>query len=277
MPRQRVVFAVTTLNRCAYLRECLASWAATRNPAYDWLVIVADDGSEDGTLQYLKRPRLPADCHVIRNHRRSAGGQTNTIFDVCRRLDYTFGFKVDDDVVFKKPGWDDLYIGAASCSGFDHLCHLNLKLWNAERRPAVPLVAERPASVDESGLCASFTDVYNCMGCFFSFTPRMLEELGDIDEANFPIRGDWHIDYSARAARAGFNRVDTFFDARGSNAFIDIQNNLKSTYVHTIEPHSTVMRELTAPAERERRRKIVTNPARVFVGGRRPFLIGCRR
>jgi glycosyltransferase involved in cell wall biosynthesis len=268
MASLRAILAVTTFNRCGYLRECLESWAATHNRAYDWLVVVADDGSEDGTLDFLRRLRLPADCHIIRNIRRSAGGQTNTIFDLCRRLDYTMGFKVDDDIVFKKPGWDDLYLRAARQSGFDHLCHLNLRLWNAERRPAVPLAPDKPLAVDKSGHCVSFTDVYNCMGCFFTFTPRMLAAVGDVDEANFPVRGDWHIDYSARAARAGFNRVEAFFDARGSNAFIDIQNNLKSIYLHTIEPHSPAMRRLATPAERERRRAIVYDAARVFARSR---------
>lgn len=260
-----VVLAVTTYNRREYLRECLDSWAATRNPAYRWLVIVADDGSTDGTLDYLHRPGIPADCHVIRNARRGAGGQTNTIFQLCRRLDYAIGFKIDDDLVFKRKGWDDLYIEAARRSGFEHLCHLNLRLFNAERRPPQPLQPGRPLAIDPSGACAAFTDVYNCMGCLFTFTPRVLEKVGDIDEGNFPIRGDWHIDFSARAARAGFNRVDTFFDARDSGRYLDIQNNLKSAYRHTIAPHSQAMRTVSAPAEIERRRKVVRDQSRIFV------------
>lgn len=264
-PSGLVVLAVTTFNRRDYLRECLGSWAATRNPAHRWLVIVADDGSQDGTLDDLRKPDLPADCLVIRNDRRSAGGQTNTIFDACRRLRFSVGFKVDDDVVFRKPGWDNLYIEAMRRSGFDHLCHLNVRLWNAERRPAVSLSADRPLALDRSGTCAAYTDVYNCMGCLFTFTPRMLAAVGDVDEANFPVRGDWHIDYSARACRAGFNRADTFFDARGSNRFIDIQNNLKSVYLYTIEPHGPAMRAVTAPAEIERRRRIVRDETRVFL------------
>jgi glycosyltransferase involved in cell wall biosynthesis len=260
-----VVLAVTTFNRRDYLRECLESWAATRNPAYRWLVVVADDGSTDGTLNYLEKPDIPADCHLIRNVRRGAGGQTNTIFQLCRRLDYAIGFKIDDDLVFKRKGWDDLYINAVRRSGYEHLCHLNLRLFNAERRPPVPLSAGRPLALDPSGSCAAYTDVYNCMGCLFTFTPRLLAAVGNVDESNFPIRGDWHIDYSARAARAGFNRVDTFFDARDSGRYIDIQNNLKSVYQHTIAPHSAQMRAVSSPAEIERRRKVVRDETRVFV------------
>jgi len=272
----RVVFAVTTYNRRGYLRECLDSWAATRDPGYRWLVVVADDGSTDGTLDDLARLRLPADCQVLRHRRRSAGGQTNAIFDYCRRLDYDFGFKADDDIVFRARGWDELYRRAMTASGYDHLCHLNVRLWNAERRPAVPLDPARPIAVDPSGACAAYTDVYNCMGCLFTFTPRLLATVGDVDERNFPVRGDWHIDYSARAARAGFNRVETFFDARGSNRFVDLQNNLKSTYLRTIDPQSAEMRRVSDPAEIARRRAVVRDPARIAVRLERPAAPGAR-
>lgn len=262
---QRLIFAVTTFDRRDYLQECLASWAATRNPAHRWHLIVADDGSTDGTLDDLKRPNFGTDCHVIRNERRGVGGQTNTIFDACRRLPFDVMFKVDDDVVFKKRGWDDLYLAAMRASGFQHLCQLNLKLWNAERRPQVPLRPERPLAVDPSGSCVAYTDVYSCMGCFFTITPKMLATAGDIDEANFPIRGDWHIDYSARLCRAGFNRVATFFDAKGSNDYIDIQNNLKSVYRRSLALQGPEMVATSNPAEIERRQKIVHDETRIFV------------
>jgi glycosyltransferase involved in cell wall biosynthesis len=264
-PGKRLVLAVTTFTRRDYLKECLNSWAATRNPAYHWLVIIADDGSSDGTLEDLKRPDFGVDCHVIRNERRSVGGQCNTIFDVCRRLKFDVGFKVDDDIVFKKPGWDELYLKAMEAGGFQHLCHLNLKLWNSERRPRVPLVPDRPLKIDPSGRCVAYTDVYNCMGCFFTFTPDMLAAVGDVDEANFPIRGDWHIDYSARSCRAGFNRAETFFDAAGSNDYIDIQNNLKSIYRPALAPQGPEMAATLAPAEIERRQRIVRDEQRIFV------------
>ncbi len=260
-----LVFAVTTYNRRDYLRECLESWAATRNPAHRWLLIVADDGSRDGTIEALLRMRLGVDCHIIRNERRAVGGQCNTIFDVCRRVDFDLLFKVDDDMVFKKCGWDELYLGAIAASGYPHLCHLNLRLWNEERRPAVPLVRDRPLATDPSGSCVAYTDVYNCMGCFFTVSPEMLAAVGDVDEASFPIRGDWHIDYSARAARAGFNRVETFFDAKDSNDYLDIQNNLKSVYQRSLPLQGPEMAATSAPAEIARRQRIVRDEQRIFV------------
>ena len=260
-----IVLAVTTFNRIDYLKECLTSWLATRDPDFPWYVIVADDGSTDGTLDLLYGGDLPIDFHVIRNKKRGVGGQMNTIFEICRTIGFSFAFKIDDDVLFRKPGWDHLYIDAAQQSGFDHLCHLNLTLWNAERRPDNALRPEAPLAIDPSGQASAFTDVYSCMGCLFTFTPRVLEAVGDIDETNFPIRGDWHIDYSARCCRAGFNRKEEFFDASQANDFIELQDNVKPSYIPSLDFTSASIAPTLAPEELARRHAIIRDPHRVFV------------
>lgn len=260
-----IVLAVTTYNRVDYLKECLASWLATRDPALRWYVIVADDGSTDGTLDFLYSGDLALDLHVIRNNKRGVGGQTNTIFEICRTIGFSFGFKIDDDVLFRKPGWDHLYRESAQESGFDHLCHLNVALWNAERRPVDALRPSAPLAVDPSGRCSAFTDVYSCMGCLFTFTPRLLDVVGDIDEKNFPIRGDWHIDYSARCCRAGFNRNEHFFDAAQANNFIELQDNVKPTYRPSLDFTSPSIAPTLAPDELARRHAIIRDTQRVLV------------
>lgn len=264
----RIVLAVTTYNRADYLRECLYSWHATRDPALPWYVIVADDGSTDGTLDLLYRGGLPFDLHVIRNERRGVGGQTNTIFDVCRTVGFSVLFKIDDDLVFRRPGWDRLYLDAIAATGADHLCHLNVALWNAERRPAVPLVAAAPPMRDASGRLAAWCPVYDCMGCLFTVTPRMLDAIGGIDEANFPVRGDWHIDFSARACRAGFNRLESFYDAAGANDFLELQDTLKTRYRRSVDLASPEMAATLAPAELARRRAVIRDETRVLVRAR---------
>lgn len=271
MPAGPVVLAVTTYNRVEYLRECLISWQATRDPALPWYVVVADDGSTDGTLDLLYGGGLPMDVHVIRNNQRGAGGQTNTLFDVCRTLGFAFAFKIDDDVLFRKSGWDHHYLTAARASGFDHLCHLNTALWNAERRPLEELSPDVPLAVDPSGHCGAFTDVYACMGCLFTVTPRVLDRVGYIDEANFPIRGDWHIDFSVRCCRAGFNRTDTFFDAVGSNDYIELQDNVKPYYRRSLNLAASGVAPTLAPMELARRHAIIRDEQRILVNHRDAF------
>ena len=271
-----IVLAISTYNRAEYLRECLVSWLETRDPALPWYVIVADDGSTDGTLDLLYRGGLPIDIHVIRNNRRGVGGQTNTIFEVCRTLDFSFAFKIDDDVLFRKPGWDRLYLTASQESGFDHLCHLNVALWNAERRPIEAISPDAPLAVDPSGLCSAFTDVYSCMGCLFTFTPRVLEMVGEIDEANFPVRGDWHIDYSARCCRAGHNQDHNFFDARRANEFIELQDNVKPHYRRSLDLTSPAIASTLTPDELARRHAIIRDTERILVKHRSTRVCGLR-
>ena len=102
--KKKIVLGITTYNRCDYLQACLESFLQTRNTDHEWVVIVADDGSTDDTLEYLENLNFPHEIHIIKNNRRYAGGQTNTIFELSQKISFDIGFKVDDDLVFKKKG-----------------------------------------------------------------------------------------------------------------------------------------------------------------------------
>ena len=81
--KPRLILAVKTLNRISYLRQCLATWSSTANIVdFLWKIVVADDGSQDGTLQYLETFG-PAPITLIRNQRRYAVGQFNSILAVA--------------------------------------------------------------------------------------------------------------------------------------------------------------------------------------------------
>jgi GT2 family glycosyltransferase/GR25 family glycosyltransferase involved in LPS biosynthesis len=261
--RPKVVLSITTWNRCDYLKECIESFERTRSTRYDWVLIVADDGSTDGTLAYLDQLVLPHEVHVIRNKGRYACGQTNTIFDLCRKIGFDFAFKIDDDILFKKRGWDTLYIEAAAASGYDHLCHRNWKHFTGLKRRNNPNYSPPPPHIDASGKCETIVGVWECDGCLFTFTPTMIEKVGYCDEANFPIRGQWHIDYSIRACRAGFNDAKHFYDARDSNAYIELQAN-KPTYRCSL-PWGDAYKKTKEPAELERRERVMRDESRVYV------------
>jgi len=60
--QRKIVLGITTYNRCDYLRACLESFLQTRNANHEWVVIVADDGSTDDTLEYLENLNFPHEC-----------------------------------------------------------------------------------------------------------------------------------------------------------------------------------------------------------------------
>lgn len=261
--RLKIVMSITTWNRVDYLKECIESFERTRSPEYDWVLMIADDGSTDGTLEYLDRLVLPHEVHVIRNKGRFACGQTNTIFELCRKIGFDFAFKIDDDILFKKRGWDKLYVEAAAASGYPHLCHRNWSHFTGLKRRSNPTYSPPPPHVDASGRCETIVGVWECDGCLFTFSPEMIEKVGYCDEANFPIRGQWHIDYSIRACRAGFNDPNHFYDARDSNQYIELQAN-KPTYRCSL-PWGDAYKKTKEPAELERRERVMRDESRVYI------------
>jgi hypothetical protein len=101
------------------------------------------------------------------------------------------------------------------------------------------------------------------MGCFWTFTPQVIESIGYFDEVEFRVRGHAHIDYSMRATRAGFNNSDTLFDARGSHSLIRLQSRVG--YLQSFDWNTSSARALFSTEERARRKAIILDTSRVHV------------
>ena len=188
--KPRLILAVKTLNRISYLRQCLATWSATANTVdFLWKIVVADDGSQDGTLQYLETFG-PAPITLIRNRRRYAVGQFNSILAHIEGDDYDVCFMADDDVLFLRGGWEHFYLRGIEESGNHHLCWFDRDYWRLAW-PYRPLSATR---IDATATCEGSIRVQDCLGAFFTVTPRVFETVGYADEANFAVRGQWHAD-----------------------------------------------------------------------------------
>lgn len=262
--QKKVVIGIKTYNRLPYLQECIASLVRTTSPNFESVIVVADDGSTDGTEQYLKELKLPFETYVINNKRSYVTGQFNSILDKARDVKADFIFVIDDDVVFKKEGWMQSYYDAAISSGYHHLCHFNLPHYEqlcVRRGESFP-----PAAMEHSEYkLSAYGSVERCMGALFTLTPKVVDDVGFADEVNFFVRGLWHIDYSARCCRAGFNEYNRFFDIKNSNDYIELQNTLKETYSTSIPWESDDFKRASLPIERERRWKIVRQPSRVQV------------
>lgn len=252
----RVFIGIKTYNRKEYIQQSIESVIRTLEPGYDYILAIADDGSEDGTLDYLDNLRLPVDLKIIRNKRRYAAGQFNELVRYGLERNCEYFFLLDDDVVFRKTGWISAYRSASLESGYDHLCHYNLPhhAQLAPRRGVDPVPTELKSG--QYSLSAYGT-VEQCMGALMTLTPRVIEKIGFADETNFFVRGQWHVDISARACRAGFNEYSRFFDLRNSNDYIELQNTIAQEYKTSITWDSEEFKRAAASEEVTRRKAIV--------------------
>lgn len=199
----KLVLGITTYNRREYLEECLRSWYNTIT-LDNWNIIISDDGSTDGTLDFLHDIEFIFPLYIFKMHRKGVHVGTNNILHRANELGFEYGFKLDDDIILKKRGWDTAYIEAIKESGFDHLCHYD----NGNRPPKVYL----------NGLQSS-TSIPKTQGALWTFTPRILRDVGYFDVSNFGFCGYGHVDYTARCCRAGYNEACNVWDIRGSNSY----------------------------------------------------------
>jgi GT2 family glycosyltransferase len=208
---KNLVFAITTYNRINYLKKCIKTWNETRDRKANWTLVIADDGSSKHTLKYIDELNIEGvDVVVIKNRRRGVHHQTNCIIKYLDSVDFDLCFKVDDDVFFKRKGWDSLYYKEICRTGFDHLV-LYQNEWL------------RSDFYKDYGNLISRASIQNVQGAFFTITPKMVEEVGYFDTEQFGFSGLGHIDYTARACVAGFNELSSVFDVKGSNTYIKLQ------------------------------------------------------
>ena len=241
-PNLRFVLAVTTYNRRDYLEQFIESWLITRNQEVEWTLIIADDGSSDGTLEYIGTLQIPGtNLTLIDNNRSDVLHQTNTILQQLNGLDFDVCFKCDDDVRFIKKGWDDLYWTTIQRTGYDHLVYYNKK-W----RPALTYSTPK-----QYGQLIAQCDLSHVQGAFFTITPEVLKGVGYFDAYHLGFRGYEHNDYTARCCRAGFNVLENPFDVNGSNDFIVLQEKLNYVRAMSLAMENAIQSEATLTAKKQ--------------------------
>ena len=243
------ILAITTYNRLERLKLLLSSFSETCDRGLNWQVVIADDGSTDGTLEYIESLD-GLEIHLIKNNRQGIHHQTNSIFQYIETLRFDICFKCDDDITFKKQGWDRLYIDAIKESGFDHICYFNSE-WRPHEVLSTPI---------EKGTLISHVKPLSVQGAFYTITPSVLNEIGYMDTKSFGFRGLGHIDYTIRASRAGFNDPDHPFDVTGSDQYIGMN----------LESYNSALPDITldifeSEAESKRKQTILMDPSRKYI------------
>ncbi len=252
------VVGVTTFNRLSYLIEFIDSFEKTASNDSKWCLIVADDGSTDGTLEWLTSEYDPSGFGliVIKNDGLGIARQSNSII---REMENLGGgvevlFMCNDDIRFEKSGWDDLYYNSMTGNGFDHLVYFNPE-WKD------PTIEEFHGS---DFPLVSYCNSRNVMGCFYTVTPGLIEKIGYFDESEFPVRGHSHIDFTIRACRMGANISSMTFDVMGSNDLISME-----TKVNYIRTHKILGKwedwQISSNESLERRERLLEDSTRIFI------------
>jgi glycosyltransferase involved in cell wall biosynthesis len=178
----RLGIGVPTFNRAEQLARTLAAIARYTTAPHE--VLVADDGSTDGTLPFLRRERIP---HVAGRNRGIAWNKNRLLYVLreIRRCDVII--LIEDDVMPCAPGWERPWVEAALAHG-----HVNYAIaWlrdgvlSGAGTPADPFVSE-----GLSGQCSAFSRT-------------ALRAAGYLD-TRFRGYGFEHAEHSYRLARAGF-------------------------------------------------------------------------
>ena len=84
------VTAVTTINRIEYLKSFVNTWMETKSRNAESLLVVADDGSTDGTLEWLTEDLDigVSGLYVIRNNGTGIARQNNSILNAIADFDF---------------------------------------------------------------------------------------------------------------------------------------------------------------------------------------------
>jgi len=256
--KRSFITGVTTVNRKEYLQRFVSEWISTKSTNADSTLIIADDGSSDGTLEWLEEElEIPhSDLIVIRNNGQGIARQTNSILEFVSKMEEHVDavFMCNDDIRFLDSGWDDGYFRAMQSSGFDHLVYFNQN-W---KKPT------HHEKFDGNANLVSFCTPREAMGCFYTLTPNLIEKLGFFDEISFPVRGHSHVDYTIRACRCEANDGQFLFDLENSNDLIGMV--LRDGYKRTFRTLSVKEMKLTTKdSELAKRESILLTEGRTFV------------
>ena len=236
--KQLFIIGITTFNRLIYLKECLSSLFKYLSSNIDYIIIIADGNSSDGTQDYIKNLTLKRNIslYLICNYEHFIYRQSNSILKYSNNFDFDFGFLINDDIIFLKSNWDTYYYNTSIKSNYDHLVFYDLN-------------HKKSNHMIKNNLLISYCDAINCQGAFFTFTKKMIEKVGYFDEYNFKIRGHSHVDYTIRCCRNKFNNENKLYDALESDKYIKLNiNNYVSSYnklpLYLRELHKVTLFEL---------------------------------
>ena len=228
--KQLFIIGITTFNRLPYLKECISSLFNYLSNDIDYILILADGNSSDGTQEYIKNLSLENNIslYLICNYEHFIYRQSNSILSYSNNFNFDYGFLINDDIIFLKSNWDTYYYNTSIKSKYDHLVFYDIN-------------HKKSNHIIKNNLLISYCDAMNCQGAFFTFTKELINKVGYFDEHKFKIRGHSHIDYTIRCCRNKFNNENKLYDALESHKYIKLNIN---NYVSSFNKLPLYLREL---------------------------------
>lgn len=132
-------------------------------------------------------------------------------------LDFDYGFKSDDDLVFKKENWDNKYIEASNITGYYHLIFYD-KEWGEKRH-------EKRDSIIKERFLENNVETSKIQGSLWTFNKEIILNVGFFDLDTYNLCGYGHVDYSLRCCRLGYNDINNPYDIINSNDYISLNKS----------------------------------------------------
>ena len=243
-----IISIKTTINRIEYLNDCIYSIIKNVN-LKNVLIIVAINSEVKKWIDYNIENIV-----YITSKIKGAAYQNNTTIKYikdnnikCKNI-----FLVDDDINVSK----DIFSYTIENN------ELNKHICAYKRIPS----SQKNVIEQRNNPNYEEIDIDFVQGMFMNISSEIIEKVGFFDYFNFPIRSDFHKDYTIRCSRCNFCDKNTISCLKEVNKHINLQNNLVKSYIPSIEWNNYKL--IKNPEEQKRRTLVINNDRRKYVGMR---------
>lgn len=210
-PKPTFVLGLLILNQQNLVKKFIDNWLEYRTKKVNWRLIIVDDGSDKIHLDYLGNLKIKrTEIILLKNNNRGVGHSLNVLLKQLTFFPYEIAFVCQPLISFKQTGWENLYYKIVKRTGLDLLVYQNEALLNSIKTKKI-------------GFLSSSEFVDQLRPQFFTITPKIIEEIGYMDNQYLGFSHIVFQEYFLRCCRAGFNLIHQPLDADQSNAFIEIQ------------------------------------------------------
>lgn len=187
--KPKIGLCVSTYERRDGLEACLNTLFKTTNAIPNKYYLVVDDNSNDGTRDFLKSFKdFHPDLNLrLKNKNLGYVDSFNLSLELASRADCDVFFLINDDILFKKPGWVELYLDAIQKSGIKHFNFMDGR--NIAGRKEI------------NGITVSYHTWVR--GCLEVMTREVYDAIGGYD-LRFHGLGCMDTEFSDRAILGGF-------------------------------------------------------------------------